>query len=161
MRLNCQHKVQKFEFVWENGHEKIGRFYLTKTRRPQTIRFFQELCLLLTNAVPVKKWARKLFERRRNKINTISKIFDFHEYDYNSAVNTYFWAWSNFISFANFVPLITNDGALEPSQQRKFVLGLLAGGKNNYKINNLVQDKQTLSLSINAHLNSTIFPDLP
>ena len=40
---------------------------------------------------------------------------------------------------------MANDGALESSQQREFDLGLLAGGRHNYKNNNLVQGKQTVS----------------
>ena len=60
------------------------------------------------------------------------------------AVNTHFWAWPNFNSFANFVPSMTNDGALESSHQGEFVLGLLAGGRHNYKTNYLVQGKQTV-----------------
>ena len=42
---------------------------------------------------------------------------------------------------------MTNDGALESWHQGEFVLGLLAGGRHNYKKNNLVQGKQTVDLS--------------
>ena len=63
---------------------------------------------------------------------------------YNSAENTEFWASSNVNSFANFGPLMTNDGELESRHQGEFVFGCLAGGRNNYKNNNLVQGKQTM-----------------
>ena len=39
---------------------------------------------------------------------------------------------------------MTNDGALELSHQGEFVLGPLAGGRHNYKNNNVVQGKQTV-----------------
>ena len=49
------------------------------------------------------------------------------------AENTKFWVRSNFNSFANFGPLMTNDGALELWHQGEFIFGLLAGGRDNYK----------------------------
>ena len=63
---------------------------------------------------------------------------------YNSAVNTHFWVWSKFNSFASFVPLMANNGLLESSHQGEFVLGLLAGDRHNYKNNIWVQGKQTV-----------------
>ena len=44
---------------------------------------------------------------------------------YNSAGNSHFWAWSNFNIFANFDPLMANDGSLKLSQRGGFDLGLL------------------------------------
>ena len=44
-------------------------------------------------------------------------------------------ARSNFNSSANFDLLMTNNGVLEPWHQGEFVLGLLAGGRENCKIN--------------------------
>ena len=38
---------------------------------------------------------------------------------------------------------MTNDDALESRHQGEFVLGLLSGGRDNYKNKLLVQDKQT------------------
>ena len=40
---------------------------------------------------------------------------------------------------------MTNDGALESWHQGEHVFGYLAGDRNNYKNNNLVQGKQTVS----------------
>ena len=76
----------------------------------------------------------KFLQGAKKKINTISKKISFCEDDYNLAVNTHFWAWSNFNIFANFVPLMANNGALESSHQGEFVLDLLAGGRHNLKI---------------------------
>ena len=41
------------------------------------------------------------------------EISDFRENDYNSAGNSYFWAWPKFNIFANFDPLMANDGLLK------------------------------------------------
>ena len=46
-------------------------------------------------------------------MNTVLKKLIFCENDYNSAENTYLQARSNFNSFANFSPLMKNDGVLE------------------------------------------------
>ena len=58
---------------------------------------------------------------------------------YNSAVNL--WAWSKFNSIVNFDPLMANDGALKSWDQCTSVLGLLAGGRDDYKNKLLVQGK--------------------
>ena len=58
---------------------------------------------------------------RGEEKNTVSKFFDFRENDYNSAVNTHFWAMSKFNKIANFYPLMANDGSLESSHQGEFV----------------------------------------
>ena len=60
---------------------------------------------------------------------------------YNLAINTDFWAWSKFNSFANFGPLITNTGAFESPHQGKVILGYLAEVRNNCKNKLLVQGK--------------------
>ena len=52
---------------------------------------------------------------------------------YNSAGNTVFYARSNFNSFANFGPSMTNDGELESLHQGEVVFAHLAGGRDNYK----------------------------
>ena len=72
------------------------------------------------------------------------------------ARNTEFLAKSNFDSFANFGPLMTNNGALELWNQGELMFGYLAGGRNNDKINNLVQGKQAVEmrLPISKKLNS-------
>ena len=136
--------MQKSGVVWGNGHGKTGGFYSSKTRRPQTTEVFSQRGRCQTPGK--KELLRKLFEGRRNKINTISKMFNFCEYDYTLAVNTHFTELSNLNSFTNFVLLMTNDGLLESSHQGDFVLGFLAGGRHNYKHNNLVQGKQTVVL---------------
>ena len=66
---------------------------------------------------------------------------------YNSAVNTHFWVWSKFNSFANFDPLMANDGALESSHQGGFVFGLLAGDRHNYKNELCISLGQTDSIT--------------
>ena len=52
------------------------------------------------------------------------------------AVDTHFWAWSNFNIFANFYSLRTNNGALESFHQGEFVFSIAQGAgtitKNNY-----------------------------
>ena len=61
---------------------------------------------------------------------------------YDSAVNTYFWAWSNFNIFANFDSLRTNDGALESSHQGEFAFTISQGAETNIKKN--IEGKQTV-----------------
>ena len=50
--------------------------------------------------------------------------------DYNSAENTKILARPNFNSFANFDPLITNNGVLQSVHQGECVLGVLTEGRN-------------------------------
>ena len=89
---------------------KMGGFYFSKMRRPQTIGVVPQCGRCQT---PGKKESpRKLFEGRSK--NTVLNFFDFSKHDYNSAENTEFWARSNFNSFANLGLLMANDGALEP-----------------------------------------------
>ena len=100
-----------------------------------------------TKLLRKKKSSRKLYLRgggRKKKIKTILKIFNFCKNDYNSAVDTHLSAWPNFTIFANVGLLMTNEGVLKSSDQGGFVLGLLAGGRHNYKNNNLVQGNQTV-----------------
>ena len=59
-------------------------------------------------------------------------------------VNTHFWAWSKFNVFANFDTSKTNDSALKSPHQGGFGLGLLAGGKHNYKKYLFAEGKQTV-----------------
>ena len=80
----------------------------------------------------------------KKKINTVSKIFNFRENDYNLAKNTKFLAKSNFNSSANFDLVMTNDGTMESLDQEEFVFGFLAGFRRTYKNKLLVQDKQTV-----------------
>ena len=72
-------------------------------------------------------------------MNTVSKKFNFCENDYNLAVNTHFWTWSNSNIFANFGSLWKNDGTLQSSHQGGSIYCHLAGGKNNYKNNYLLR----------------------
>ena len=58
--------------------------------------------------------------------------------------NSHFWAWSKFNSFANFDPLMANNGSLKLLDQAEYVVGLLAGGRDNCKNKVLVQGKQTV-----------------
>ena len=71
---------------------------------------------LATIAVP-DKIEQEISLRGEEKINTVSKKIDFCKNDYNLAKNINFWARPNCNSFANFGPLMTNDGALESSHQ--------------------------------------------
>ena len=84
--------------------------------------------------------------RGREKINAVSKNYDFCENGqlYNSAENTVFWARSNFNGFANFGPLMTNDGAFESSHQGEVIFGHIVGVMDNYK-KVFVEGKQTVS----------------
>ena len=95
----------------EIGFTMWGDFISQASERPQTFRFFQGLRLLPMRSL--KKVEQERSTRDGEKIKSVSKIFDFRENDYNSAENTDFWARSNFKSFRNFGPLMTNDGVLE------------------------------------------------
>ena len=59
----------------------------------------------------------------------------------NLAENADILARSNFNIFANVDLSTTNNGALESSYQGGFVLGLLAGDRDNYKNKLLVKYK--------------------
>ena len=62
---------------------------------------------------PRKKGSlRKLFGGR-GKNKYCLEIFDFCKNGYNSVESVVFLAWSNFNSFSNFGPLMTNDATLE------------------------------------------------
>ena len=50
------------------------------------------------------------------------------------AVNTHFWVWPNFNSFANFGSLMTNYGALKSSHQGEFVFVTRQRAETNTKI---------------------------
>ena len=120
---------------------KVGDLFSQNQKAPDDRSFFPNAN---TAKLLGKKGHRESASRGEKKINAISKFFNFRNNDYNLAVNTHFWTWSNFNSFAKFVPLMTNDGGLESSYQGEFVLGLLAGGRHNFKNNNFVQGKQTV-----------------
>ena len=111
--------MQKIGFVWQND---------SKTRRPQTIRVFPQCGRCHT---PREKGTTEKTLRGAEKINTVSNYFDFCENDYNLAENTEFCARSNLNSFANFGPLMTNDGVLESSRQEEISVGCLAGVGDN------------------------------
>ena len=135
--------MQKSGVVWGNGLHHAGRFYFSGFRKALDVQICSG-ALFTINAVP-KKMSKKTFRGTKKQINTILKVFIFCGHDYNSAVNTLCWAWSNFNSFVNFVWLMTNDDALKLSHQGEFVLCLLAGDRHTYKNNNLLQGKQTVS----------------
>ena len=61
---------------------KVGRFYFSGFRKALDVQIFQDLRLLSTNAVPEKGWTRKLHEGRRDKINAVSKTFNFCKNNY-------------------------------------------------------------------------------
>ena len=57
---------------------------------PRLFTCFQGVCLLPMRSL--KKIEQESSARCKEKINTVSKIFDVRENYYNSAVNTHFWA---------------------------------------------------------------------
>ena len=122
--------------------KSLAELFLKNEKTPD-VQIFQGLDLLPMTSL--KNSARKLCQERRNNSHTGIEIFNFRENSYNSAVNTYFWAWSKFNIFANFDPLMANDGALKSSHQGKFDLGLLTGGRHNCENKLLVQSKQTVA----------------
>ena len=61
-------------------------------------------------------------------------MFNFRENDYNSAVNTHFWARSKFNSIANFDPLMANDGSLESFAKESSFWAFLQGADTITKI---------------------------
>ena len=102
-------------------------------------------------------WEKEITKKAPRGAKKLSKIypnFNFCENDYNSAVNIFFWAWSNFNSMANFDPLMANDGALKPWGHYESVFDLLAGGRDNYKSKILVQGKQTVQTTRTDQLKS-------
>ena len=81
-------------------------------------------------------WEKEISKKallETKKLYSVIKFFDFCKNNYILAINTHFWAWSNFNSFANFGSLMTNDGALESSHQGDFDFCHLAGGRNKFK----------------------------
>ena len=123
---------------------KILAELFLKNERASDDRTFFTQCVRYHNP-EVKKFRQESFSRSEETIHKLeSKFSIFAKNDYNSAVNTHFWACSKYNSFANFDPLMVNDGALELSHQGGFTLGLLAGGRHKYKNKLLVQGKQTV-----------------
>ena len=105
-KVNSCPKVHNIGFVWGNGTLPISR---------------------------EKESPRKLF-KSVEKINTVSIFSIFAKMTmYNSSGNTDFYAGSNFDSFANFGPLMTNNGALELSHLGEIVFDHLAGGRDKCK----------------------------
>ena len=78
-----------------------------------------------------KEISKKALQGVKTKINTVLKIFDFRENDYDLAGNSNIWGWSNFNSFANFGPLMTNNGALESSHQGEIDVAIWQGAETN------------------------------
>ena len=116
-----------------------------KMRKPQTTGVFPHWVCYQTpckNEI-IKKAPRGTRGEEKNK-NYLKKY-------YNLAAKTHFWAWLKFNSFANFDPLMTNDGALKLLDQGGFVLSLLVGGRYNYKNKLLVQGKQIVLKSSQTH----------
>ena len=110
-------------------------------RRPQTTGVFSS------------GYATKLLGKRnyqesstRGEEKNYPNFFKFCKNDFNLAVDTNFWAWSNFNSFTNVGPSMVNDGALESSYQGEVILGYLAGDRDNYTNKVLVQGKQIVSV---------------
>ena len=101
---------------------------------------------MLLNFWGIKFSARKLFEGgRKKKKNTVSKIFNVYENDYNLTGNTEFLARSIFNSSANFGPLVTNGGALESWHQGRVCFW--PSGRGQEQLQNIlcknVEGKQT------------------
>ena len=97
--------------------------YVEDLRRPDL--FTQCVCY---HSPGLKRFHQESSSRGEETIHKLKSNFSiFAKNDYNSAVNTHFWAWSKFNIFADFDPLKTNDSALNLSHQGGFVLGLLAG----------------------------------
>ena len=100
------------------GKVDIQNFSRIVSQKREGLRWpslFYPLCTL-PRYLSEKVSPRKLFEGRRNNSYTAREFFNFRENDYNSAVNIHFWAWSNFNIFANFDPLMANDGTLKSSR---------------------------------------------
>ena len=116
---------------------KWGDFISQASERPQMFKIFQGFRLLPMPSL--KRLSKKAL--REAKKNKCLDFFYFRENDYNSAKNAKILARSNLNSFVNFDSLTTDDGALESSHQGKFMLGLLPGGRDNYKNIMLVQGK--------------------
>ena len=101
---NSWPKVQK------SGHVLIGKWawesgailFLKDKKAPDDRSFFPPLRRLPNSRE--KESTRKLFEGRRKNLSQKLSIFAKMTM-YSSAVNTNFWAWSNFNSFAKFVSL--------------------------------------------------------
>ena len=117
-----------------------GIYVLNNEKAPDDRSFFQWVRYQTSGK---KKLPRKLHKGRRKKL---SQFFKFCKNDFNLAVDTNFWAWSNFNSFTNVGPSMVNDGALESSYQGEVILGYLAGDRDNYTNKVLVQGKQIVSV---------------
>ena len=121
---------------------EILAIYFLKDKKVPDDRTFSKWAFYWTSGI--KGIIKKPSQVAKKKINTVSKIFNFRENDYNLAKNTKFLAKSNFNSSANFYLLMTNDAVLESWHQGEFVLGLPAGFRGTYKNKLLVQSKQTV-----------------
>ena len=134
--------MQKRVFVWENGPSNVNEIVSRKRKGLRQPEFFP------VGTLPNCREKRKQQESSTKgevKIHLLcsSKKINFRKNHYTSAVNTYFWAWSNFNSFANFDSLMTNDCALESSRQEAFAFCHLVGGQEQlHKNNHLLRANQ-------------------
>ena len=88
-------------------------------------------------------WIDTGWRLKKQRSNALARVQG-EASDYNLAVNTHFWARSKFNSIVNFDPLMANNGLLKSWDQTDFVMGLLSGGRHNYKNKLLAQGKQTV-----------------
>ena len=103
--------MQKLGFIQGNGHLKFSNSISQRSRKASGVQIFPGT-LFITNAVP-EKVEQESSTRDEENHECCLKIFYVRENDYNLAENAKFWVGSNLNSFANFGPLMTNDGARE------------------------------------------------
>ena len=82
--------AEKWICMGKMGCNVLGDFIFQASKGPQLFRFFGGVRLLSIRSL--KKIEQESSARGKEKINTVSKIFDVRENYYNSAVNTHFWA---------------------------------------------------------------------
>ena len=98
----------------EIGIQKFSRIARQKEKVSDARTVFTQC--IRCHSPGVKRFHQESSSRGEKTIHILlAFFFNFRENDYNSAINTHFWAWSNFNIFANFDPFMANDSALKSS----------------------------------------------
>ena len=130
-RSNCFHRVQKSGLFVSTYHMGKWAFKIL-AQRPQTTGPFYPVRTL------PQTWGKKVSSksslRSEETIHILESKYFLRKWLLIIRLLTHtFGLGQRSTALPNFDPLMANDGALESSHQGGFVLGLLGGGRHNYK----------------------------
>ena len=121
-----------------------GGFISRASEGPQLFRFFQKLRLLPMPSLAKIEQERSSRSKEKDKNYITQKLSTFAKMNIIWPLTpTFELCRSKSNSFANLQSLMANDGSLKSCDQAEFVLGLLAGVRNNYRNKLLCSPGQT------------------